>query len=111
MERREDYAIGKYVLTNSKIFNVEKNVVVRNKFDFRCSYNKKPIESANTIEELIDYCIKNEIEIYAFEKSGNLTRLNDVPFTDLVLKRSTRLMMWQGKDLITAYEFEKGEII
>lgn len=109
MERREDYSIGKYVLTYGKIFNVEKNPTIRNKYDFQCSYKKTAIGSFNEIEEIIDYCIENKIEIYAHEKDGTITKLNDVAFVDVVLKRSIRLMLWQGKDLVNAFEFKNKE--
>ena len=99
--------IKRFVLTHHKVYDTNGKVAIKGRTDFMTCYSRPVVETAETVDELVDYCIKNGIGIYALEENGNLTHLNETPFYELPLGRAKRLMMWQGKDLVCAYEFER----
>lgn len=101
--------IKRFVLTHHKLYDINGKVTIKGRTDFKTCYSRPVVETAETIDELVAYCIKNGIGIYALENNGSLTYLNETPFYELPLGRAKRLMMWQGKDLVCAYEFERED--
>ena len=101
--------MGKLVLTQHKIYNIDGMRAIRDRTEFLYSFKRPCIHTANDIEAVVGYCVTNNIDIYALESNGNLTHLTSTPFYELPLKRAVRLLMWKGKDLVCAYEFERED--
>lgn len=101
--------MARYALTAHKIYDIGGMRAIRNRTEFLYSFKRPCIHTASSIETLVDYCVVNKIDIYALEDNGNLTHLTSTPFYELPLKRAVRLLMWKGKDLVCAYEFERED--